>query len=268
MFEMYNGMTGKAGMSLCIAGSRKILINEQLYEVGRGFLCFLTPIVSVLEISRDEDYQEVAILDDTSVFYPAVRGIFDMIVKCRLRDAPCLQLSEENVMMFVGRQETITAKKEYAQSLLDLGEKKLVTRIVQLLEQQTMLEFFHLYYHGHPASPTVVCKGETILLHFLYSLHTNKNHGRSVAFYANEAGFSPNHFTRIIRKQSGKTPSELIALVMVAKAKVLLRRQDLNIKDVAAKLNFPEQYTFRKFFKLHVGMSPKEYKQQVQKTKS
>ncbi len=53
--------------------------------------------------------------------------------------------------------------------------------------------------------------------------------------------------------------------MIIVNAKILLKQKDLNIKAVADKLNFPEQYTFRKFFKLHVGMSPKEYKQQVLK---
>jgi len=96
-------------------------------------------------------------------------------------------------------------------------------------------------------------------------LHTNHQYERKVSYYANEAGLSPNHFTRIIRERTGKTPSEWIASMIIVNAKVLLEQKDLNIKDVAAKLNFPEQYTFRKFFKLHVGMSPKEYRQKLQK---
>lgn len=36
-----------------------------------------------------------------------------------------------------------------------------------------------------------------------------------------------------------------------------------SIKEIAAELNFPEQYTFRKFFKLHVGVPPKEYRKRM-----
>ena len=34
----------------------------------------------------------------------------------------------------------------------------------------------------------------------------------------------------------------------------------IKIKEVAQELNFPEQFTFRKYFKLYTGVSPKEYK--------
>ena len=37
-------------------------------------------------------------------------------------------------------------------------------------------------------------------------------------------------------------------------------QQDLQVKDIADRLGFPEQFTFRKYFKTHTGMSPTEYR--------
>ncbi|MBO6073593.1 MAG: helix-turn-helix domain-containing protein, partial [Paludibacteraceae bacterium] len=33
-------------------------------------------------------------------------------------------------------------------------------------------------------------------------------------------------------------------------------------KEVAAELGFPEQFTFRKYFKTHTGISPSEFRHQ------
>lgn len=259
---IYNDTTGKAGMLLCLSGSRKILINGQLYVVKKGMLCFLSPIISIYELSRDDDYRDVSIIDDSDVFFQAIRGVYDMILEFRMRDTPCLQLNEENMNLFIERQAAITKKREYTYNITDAGERNLVIRIMHLLEQQTMLEFVHLYFLGFMVNPASVSRNETIAFKFIYSLHTNRQYERSVSFYANEARLSPNHFTRIIREQTGKTPSEWIASMIIVNAKMLLKQKNLNIKAVAAKLNFPEQYTFRKFFKLHTGVSPKEYKQE------
>ncbi len=263
--EIHNNTTGKAGMLLCLAGSRKILINGQLYVVGRGVLCFISPIISIYELSRDDNYREASVIDDADVFFQAIRDVYDMILEFRMRDTPCLQLNEENMNLFIERQAAIMKKREYIYNITDAGERNLVIRTMHLLEQQTMLEFVHLYFRGLTVNPAPVSRNETIAFQFIYSLHTNRQYERSVSFYANEAGLSPNHFTRIIREQTGKTPSEWIASMIIVNAKMLLKQSDLNIKAVAAKLSFPEQYTFRKFFKLHVGMSPKEYKQQIHK---
>lgn len=263
--ELYENANGKAGMLLCLSGSRKVLINGQLYVLSKGTLCFLSPIIFIFELSRTEDYQEATIIDDAGVFFHAIRDMYDMILGFRMRDTPCLQLNEENIDLFLKRQASIMKKREYMQDISDAGERMLAIRIIQLQEQQILLEFVHLYFRGFTVSPTPVNKNETIAFHFIYSLHTNRQYERRVSFYADEAGLSPNHFTRIIREQTGKTPSEWIASMIIVNAKILLKQKDLNIKAVADKLNFPEQYTFRKFFKLHVGMSPKEYKQQAQK---
>ena len=103
-------------------------------------------------------------------------------------------------------------------------------------------------------------KNEAIAYKFIYSLHLHVKTERSVNFYTNEANLSSSHFTRIVKDKTGKTPSEWIADMTIVNAKLLLEQSGMSIKEIAAELNFPEQFTFRKFFKLHVGIPPKEYR--------
>ena len=51
-----------------------------------------------------------------------------------------------------------------------------------------------------------------------------------------------------------------IHISIISRAKHLLMQQDLRVKDIADRLGFPEQFTFRKYFKTHTGMSPTEYR--------
>lgn len=46
----------------------------------------------------------------------------------------------------------------------------------------------------------------------------------------------------------------------VAKAKNLLENTKMSIKEIAMELHFPEQFSFRKYFKQHVGIPPKQYR--------
>lgn len=86
-----------------------------------------------------------------------------------------------------------------------------------------------------------------------------------MSFYANEVNLSLSHFTRTVKKCTGRTPSEWIATITITNAKLMLEQSDMNIKEVAAELNFPEQYTFRKFFKQHEGIPPKAFRQSHKK---
>lgn len=260
--KWYTGLSGKAGMILCTAGSRRMLINGLLYDIHRGTMCFMAPIISMQEISRSKDYKEVMVTDDVSVFHQSVRSVFSMLLKCRLRDTPYMLLSEEQINRFMKLYSEITDKEAFALTLPDDDERRFVSIATQLIRQQMMMVFTHLYYTKHRNTPATKAKNknETVLIQFVYTLHSSTKLDRNVAHYAKEAGLSPNYFTRIIREKTGMTPSQFIAMVVIAKAKILLRQPNMNIKDVAAELNFPEQYTFRKFFKLHVGMSPTEYR--------
>ena len=52
---------------------------------------------------------------------------------------------------------------------------------------------------------------------------------------------------------------EWIIIVTITHAKRLLSQPGVQVKEVADQLGFPEQFTFRKYFKVHTGMSPTEY---------
>ncbi|MBQ6306127.1 MAG: helix-turn-helix transcriptional regulator, partial [Bacteroidales bacterium] len=59
----------------------------------------------------------------------------------------------------------------------------------------------------------------------------------------------------------GHTPMEWIIIITIAHAKRLLSQPDIQVKEVADQLGFPEQFTFRKYFKQHTGMSPRAFRE-------
>jgi AraC-like DNA-binding protein len=50
---------------------------------------------------------------------------------------------------------------------------------------------------------------------------------------------------------------------VILEAKNLLRYSDDSIKEIVYKLNFQSASVFNKFFKLHTGMSPSEYRKGI-----
>ncbi|MBP5722572.1 MAG: helix-turn-helix transcriptional regulator, partial [Bacteroidales bacterium] len=81
----------------------------------------------------------------------------------------------------------------------------------------------------------------------------------TVNFYAGKQVLTPRHFADIVKQESGYTPMEWINMVTINQAKNLLRQPHILVKQVADELGFPEQFTFRKYFKVHTGMSPSEF---------
>ncbi|MGM9846738.1 MAG: helix-turn-helix domain-containing protein [Muribaculaceae bacterium] len=258
--NIFNSNQQTAGMVLCTAGSREVLANGVLFKIEKGVLCFLSPIISIFELSRSEDYAELSIMDEIDNLYKVIRSIYDVVLKLRLRESPCIKLDEEYFNLFLNRRNEIIKKSDYLETVTDTGERKVLIQSIILLKQETLLEFIHLYYKNCEVLPSTVDKYDSLVFRFVYSLNQNYRVHRNVAFYAAELSMSKSHFTRIVKAKTGKTPSELIATITTVNAKLMLKQTDLSIKDIAAKLNFPEQFTFRKFFKHNTGCSPKEFR--------
>lgn len=81
-----------------------------------------------------------------------------------------------------------------------------------------------------------------------------------VGRYADEANLSVRHFSKIIHNYTGQTPMQWIISYTIGQAKRLLTQTGLSVKEIAEKLGFPEQFTFRKYFKTHTGMSPTDFR--------
>ena len=128
-----------------------------------------------------------------------------------------------------------------------------------------MLEVISIYFRIKKVDSQPVERNESVVYKFIYSLHNHFKMERSVTFYANEVQLSTGHFTSIVKQKTGQTPSDWIIAITISHAKLQLEKTQKSIKDIASELNFPEQFTFRKYFKQYVGVPPKQYRAQVLK---
>ncbi|MBP3745794.1 MAG: AraC family transcriptional regulator, partial [Prevotella sp.] len=59
-----------------------------------------------------------------------------------------------------------------------------------------------------------------------------------------------------------RRPNDWIDNYVTMEIRVMLRNSTMSIKEIAQELNFANQSFLGKYFKEHVGMSPKEYRKQ------
>ncbi|MBQ8033933.1 MAG: AraC family transcriptional regulator [Bacteroidales bacterium] len=89
--------------------------------------------------------------------------------------------------------------------------------------------------------------------------HADKEH--NPAFYADKLCISVQYLSIILKEVSGRTANTWIASYIVTRAKTMLRKPDMTIQQITEALNFSDQSSFGKFFKKHVGSSPKKYRE-------
>jgi AraC family transcriptional regulator, transcriptional activator of pobA len=81
--------------------------------------------------------------------------------------------------------------------------------------------------------------------------------------YAAELGVTTGTLSRVLVKLTGRTTKQLILDRVLLEAARLLRFSDLTIKEIAARLGFPDQFAFSKAFKRQRGEAPLDFRNRL-----
>ena len=102
---------------------------------------------------------------------------------------------------------------------------------------------------------------EELLSKFIQLIIKHYKENRTLDFYAEKLFISTKYMSDIIKKTSGLTAHDWIDRYTILEAKILLRSTNKTIQEISNELNFPNHSFFSKYFKHHMGMTPKAYRQ-------
>lgn len=103
-------------------------------------------------------------------------------------------------------------------------------------------------------------RAEDIFMQFIQLVEHNFRKERRVGWYATQLAITPKYLSETVRQISKQTPSQWIDKYVILEMRVLLKNSKRPIKEIAETLHFPNQSFMGKYFKEHVGMSPREYR--------
>ena len=84
---------------------------------------------------------------------------------------------------------------------------------------------------------------------------------RNITFYADKLCISERYLFKVCKKETGKTPKDLINEFLIGQIKNALLTTEMTHQQIADQFNFPDQSAFGQFFKRQEGMSPSEWRQ-------
>ncbi len=102
--------------------------------------------------------------------------------------------------------------------------------------------------------------GENIMRRFMQRLHSPGEPFLKVHEYAALFHVTPKYFSSICKRLTGRTANQIIGEETIRLAQIYLRDSSKNIKQIAALLGFKNQSHFGRFFRLHIGMSPQQFR--------
>ena len=105
-------------------------------------------------------------------------------------------------------------------------------------------------------------RSRQLLNHFFELVGENILSGqRNIPFYAEKLCVSERYLFKVCKKETGKTPKDLINEFLIGQIKNALLTTEMTHQQIADQFGFPDQSAFGQFFKRQEGMSPSEFRQ-------
>ena len=96
--------------------------------------------------------------------------------------------------------------------------------------------------------------------HIRSFIEAHLNEDLSLMRLAELIHFNPSYLSRMFKQECGMNLSDYIEEHRIKKAKELLKRHELKIAEVGARVGYDSPHSFTRFFKKMTGMTPQEYR--------
>ena len=142
------------------------------------------------------------------------------------------------------------------------------SKSIILSHLDSMLKYAQRYYKRQfidrkPLSGVTVTKFNVQLNSYFEQGLANSKGLPTVNYIADQLHFSPKYLSNMLKQETGKTALELIHLHVISEAKNLLVGGEQSISGISYQLGFENPPYFSRLFKKEVGVSPKEFLQQL-----
>ena len=259
---------------ICTNGKVQAQMNGKQMELHKNQVAVIPQHVIVTDVMVSPDFN--------------LKGMFltNRILQNFLRE----KMNIWNEMMYIHRQHIVTMEEDeilfythfYDMLTLTIAKGKdnpLHTEVIQSLLRSAVLalcgamkqmlqpttdSLFAARTEGALSSVTAlncnlsISKGH--FQRFLDLLHSNEVKRHTVEAYASELCISPKYLTVVCKRNSGKTANEWITEQVLEDIRYCLKQTDLNIKQICARLGFPNSSFFGKYVKDHFGMTPMQFR--------
>lgn len=256
----------KYGFFLCRKGTARILFGSNTYQISRNHLCCYAPNTFFQILEKSPDLDGILEEDDVETYHPVISSI-DIRKRLQVRNSPCVRISDaqaDNLVRLFGLIEETAHSFPLETKLPAAHNDSSLTAHVECMRHLRFalcLKVLEAYFSNTPVEAIPPTKDDVILNRFLVSVYANCHRQRSVNYYANEQHLSPYYFSTIIKNRSGQSALQWIGNITMTFARQYLECSEMSIKEIADRLNFPDQSAFGRYFKHHEGCSPSEFRQ-------
>lgn len=237
-----------------------IRYGRQNYDYQEGTIVSFAPgqAVEVLMAENVEQADAVGLLFHPDIIHGTVLGkCIDDYHFFDYDSAEALHLSVREQQVIVDVLGSINSELEMP---VDRHSQTILVDRIKLVLDYCQRFYDRQFITRHKVNSDVLTAFEQNLKEYFNSGEAERSGLPTVAYFADKAFLTPGYFGDLIKKETGLTAQQLIQNKLVVLSKQFLLDSRYTINQVSAYLGFLYPQHFSRFFKTHVGMSPKEYK--------
>lgn len=240
---------------VCIRGSVELGYDLTSAELVTRSIMVLLPGHLIREYRTSDDFEGFIIsssISNLSNMLPLMSRI--LVCSFHYKENPTIQLDEEEFLNQVLFRDLLKHKLMRAKDHFD---SLVINKLCEGIFCETLNNYSKRIHGGVNAQCS---RGDALFYKFIVEVENGFKHERSVGYYAGKLCVSPKHLSSVVKEISGRTAGEWIDYYVVNEIKRLLTSTDLSIQEISCRLNFVNQSFFGKYFKSHVGVSPRDFR--------
>jgi len=252
----YPQRSGHGYICLCLKGKAEIEIDmgRQKLEKSKLLIIFPNQIISLQNVS-----------DDFSFLYLSLSSTFLSEILFRFPPAFIGFLKEKNHHEMDDRefeafyQLFFKPIEHYYRDEENIFRREIIVNLLR----NFFLDAYHKIKRDEYLEYSTRTRKTEIMERFCDLVIKNFRISREVAFYADKLNITPKYLSSILKELDvdQRSAKEWIDDYIIVELKMLLKSTNLSIQQIGNELNFPSSSYLCKYFRSHVGISPKEYRE-------
>lgn len=241
-------------LALCTDGKAQYTVDTKLRQVSKGDIIIVNEGQVVGDYLLSPDCKGIAIMTSKQFIDEVISSIHELSsLFIFARTHPVFHLEDEQVKVLLEYFSLVHKKCEEESNHF---RREIVSTLLNAL----IYDMSNVIYASQQASTTKKTRAESIFTDFIKLVEQNFRHERRVGWYATQLCITPKYLSETVKTVSKRTPNEWIDNYVTLEIRVMLKNSTLNIKQIASELHFPNQSFLGKYFKMHVGMSPSQFR--------
>ena len=244
---------------ICMGGKVNCSVNLKHYLIGSNMILVNFPD-DIIQIHSAENLEAYAVLISTDFLKELeidFRQRSDFYLDVR-RNAVC-QLPHAEIAA-LNPYYTLLCNNIGKLGKLKAESPAIIKGIVQAFSYTviSLMRFFQKQDNNEETSE--MARNKQLFNKFMALVKQSRGCQRGVKYYADKLCITPNYLSGSIKDYTGKLATEWVNEYVIMEAKILLKDSDISIQQIAYRLKFPSQSSFGKYFKLQVGIGPREFR--------